>query len=470
MPEQQLYIEELESISQPGFGSIKNLATSRLRAKQLIDGNLVERSLFVSLKRGTAILDTEDQVDAYMHAFGSKHYRKCMVLFDKLPSDILSVPFDIIDWACGGGVSIVSAFDFLNAKNISLDRVRQISLLEPSSSALQRAKQNAEHLFPDSFIRTVHKRFEQLEECDFEGKVGVPRVHLFSNILDLNIFDDALFVQKFCRLLRSVSFRNDETFICVSPAYRQCLKDRFNNFLNRIIDEERWVSTPLCEMKCNSPSMYALMTRVQNQRLLNKHLERSESCDLNIDIHELAAANDAQGLRSMLQSGENPDKLDDEGWPLLVLASKYGAIDVVSILLDSGANVDQPNKQGATALYFAAKYDHLNIVNLLIDQNADLEKCPINSQRSPLFIAVKGNCLDVASILINNGADVDSQDAWGQTPLLCAVMSRNVELASLLLDAGASAKTASIDNITPLSVARAHKDDELLRLLSKYIT
>ncbi len=468
MPNQQLYIDGLEAITEPSFLPIKQLATSRLRAKGLLADGSVDESLFESLARGTAVLDTEDQVDAYMHAFGSKHYRKCMLLFEKLPKDVLAGHFDIIDWACGGGVSVVSAYDFLVKTKVPLDYVRQISLIEPSACALQRAKVNAEHLFPDSFVRTVHKRFEELDECDFEGKVGVPRIHLFSNILDLNIFDEALFVEKFCKLLKTVSFRTDETFICVSPAYRNCLSERFEKFLNRIVDQDRWISTKLCEIRSNEPSMYAMMTRVQNQQLIGLHQNRSQYVDYGATIFDLAAANDACSVSAMIASGTQLDATDADGWPLLVIAAKYGAVDVLKVLIDAGASVHQTNTEGATGLYFAAKYDQLDVAQMLIQKKADLDLMTHNSRRTALFMAAKANHLEIAAMLIEAGAEVDLQDSWGQTPLLCAIKGEYVEMTSLLLKSGADPQLVGRSGISPLAFARSGNNELIKKLMAQY--
>ncbi len=468
MHDQQLYIDGLEAITEPSFLPIKQLATSRLRAKCLLADGLVEERLFASLARGTAVLETEDQVDAYMHAFGSKHYHKCMLLFEKLPKDVLAGHFDIIDWACGGGVSVVSAFDFLGKKKVPLSYVRQISLIEPSACALQRAKVNAEHLFPNSFVRTVHKRFEQLDECDFEGKVGVPRIHLFSNILDLNIFDDALFVDKFCKLLKTVSFRTDETFMCVSPAYRNCLSERFNKFLNRIVDQDRWISTLLCEIKSNEPSMYAIITRVQNQQLIGLHQNRAQFVDYGATIFDLAAANDACSVNAMITSGAQLDVTDADGWPLLVIAAKYGAVDVLKFLLGAGASVHQTNKEGASGLYFAAKYNQLDVAETLIQKKADLDVMTHKSRRTALFMAAKANHLEIATMLIEAGAQVDLQDSWGQTPLLCAVKGEYIEMIFLLLKGGADPQLVCRSGISPLVLARSCNNKQIIELLAEY--
>ncbi|KAI8842483.1 ankyrin repeat-containing domain protein, partial [Chytridium lagenaria] len=61
---------------------------------------------------------------------------------------------------------------------------------------------------------------------------------------------------------------------------------------------------------------------------------------------------------------------------------------------------------------------------------------------SPLHMAAIGGDVDVASILLAADADVDAQDGEQRTPIFLAVTYNNLEIVRLLLDHGANASIA----------------------------
>ena len=76
----------------------------------------------------------------------------------------------------------------------------------------------------------------------------------------------------------------------------------------------------------------------------------------------------AQGL---LERGANVHARDSTGWDALMLASYYGHIAVITVLLDRGADPDSNNKL-YSALWQAASRDHLQVCLLLISRRANL--------------------------------------------------------------------------------------------------
>jgi len=47
------------------------------------------------------------------------------------------------------------------------------------------------------------------------------------------------------------------------------------------------------------------------------------------------------------------------------MASLYGDLEVVKLLLEKGANIDTVNNRGRTPLYWASRNGHLEVVKLL---------------------------------------------------------------------------------------------------------
>jgi ankyrin repeat protein len=56
----------------------------------------------------------------------------------------------------------------------------------------------------------------------------------------------------------------------------------------------------------------------------------------------------------------------------LHLASEYGKMEVVSLLLDRKAFINGKTKNGYTALHLACQNGHLNLVKFLIERGSDV--------------------------------------------------------------------------------------------------
>merc|ERR1711963_30651 len=71
----------------------------------------------------------------------------------------------------------------------------------------------------------------------------------------------------------------------------------------------------------------------------------------------------------------------------------------------------------------------------------------------PLHQAAKNNNVDVAKLLLENSADVDSTDNYGETALHDAALWNSVDVAKLLLENSANVDSANNEGATPLHVA-----------------
>ncbi len=201
------------------FESFRKLSCQRLAQ---LSSEVDDNQLFESLDRGKSILETEAQADKYMQAFGKKHFVKFKTLFATIPPQVFDEYFDVVDWGCGPGLGIIALNDFCRQtlKREIESKVRNIILIEPSAVALYRAETHARLLFGESHILGINKKFQDLTKDDFfcEGGVPIPRLHVFSNVLDLPLFRNAKYWGEFISLLNH-SFCRNEIFLCLSPSY-----------------------------------------------------------------------------------------------------------------------------------------------------------------------------------------------------------------------------------------------------------
>ena len=69
------------------------------------------------------------------------HEEKISFAFNaiKQPQNIFNQDITVVDWGCGQGLATVCFFDYLNQKQLP-NKTRKVILIEPSESALNRAK------------------------------------------------------------------------------------------------------------------------------------------------------------------------------------------------------------------------------------------------------------------------------------------------------------------------------------------
>ena len=167
---------------------------------------------------------------AYLFAFGKMHQAKLNYAFEKMPKEFLEQPeINIIDYGCGQALGTMCYADFLRENGYS-QKVKTITLIEPSEMCLKRAALHASMFFPDAEIKTVNKSFDELVEDDICCDEDIPTLHILSNVLDMLSFD----LDKFAVLVKSC-LKGYNQFVCVGPFFNNVVKDnRITGFASQI--------------------------------------------------------------------------------------------------------------------------------------------------------------------------------------------------------------------------------------------
>lgn len=192
-------------------------------------------SIFPSLQRGVKVLTEESQLFAYMYSYGAMHYEKLQTSFEFLPNDFFNDEINIIDWGCGQAMATMTYFDFLLHKNIN-QSCNHITLIEPSELALKRGSLHIKKYFPNIEIDTINKDLDSLKIEDFTHNHNNTKLHLFSNILDIDLFSLTNLIERI-----ESKFNGTNYFICVSPYVTDLKTKRIDNFVKHFSENVHFV-------------------------------------------------------------------------------------------------------------------------------------------------------------------------------------------------------------------------------------
>ncbi|SCO87397.1 uncharacterized protein FRV6_11524 [Fusarium oxysporum] len=118
---------------------------------------------------------------------------------------------------------------------------------------------------------------------------------------------------------------------------------------------------------------------------------------------------------------------------VLCTAVKAGHIDVVALLIKEGADVNVQQGQDGNALELASLFGRLDIIELLIKESAYINA---QSYTDALFFASFWGRLNIVMHLVEKGADVNAQARHG-TALQAASASGYLDIVIFLLGKGA---------------------------------
>lgn len=177
-----------------------------------------------------------------------------------------------------------------------------------------------------------------------------------------------------------------------------------------------------------------------------------------------AANNDrAAQARELLAKGVDPNTVDPNGDPVLVIAARLGYGATVDALLLGKANVNARSKFGDTALMAAALGGHLDVVKVLRSRGAAID----GAGWTPLIYAATGGHDAVVNYLLAEGANINAVSPNGTSALMMAVREHKASTVTLLIAKGADVNVRNQNDATALAWAVRGNEQEMAAALKR---
>jgi len=178
---------------------------------------------------------------------------------------------------------------------------------------------------------------------------------------------------------------------------------------------------------------------------------------------ESVAIDRSDDVAALLARGMDPNTVDPNGEPMLVVASRAGFEPTVDALLRAGAKVDAKNGFGDTAIMVASLGGYLVLVKKLYARGAEINP----PGWTPLAYAATNGKTDVVRYLLAIGANPNAVSANGTSALMMAVRGGHVETVDLLLAKGADANLRNQNGASALAWATRGGFDTIEKALVK---
>lgn len=220
---------------------------------------------FDNLDNGTRVLSDKAECIKYIALYGGHHFHKLYAAYTSTRfENVEGRNIEIIDWGCGQALATCVLIDYLIENDIH-PNVLSITLVEPSIVALQRGLSLVQQMFQnaistDSAVRLVNKYLDEVNPADLASEPDSIKIHLFSNILDVEGFD----LRRLYQLMVN-SFQGLNRVICTSPDNGR--HQRLEMFCNLFLQSHQVTRASSASEAIYGEVFYAATGRYEDRRI-----------------------------------------------------------------------------------------------------------------------------------------------------------------------------------------------------------
>jgi ankyrin repeat protein len=178
-------------------------------------------------------------------------------------------------------------------------------------------------------------------------------------------------------------------------------------------------------------------------------------------IHAASKSGHVPAIEALLERGADVEAVDQDGRTPLLRAAQYDCEAAVRYLLGAGAKVHAGR---LSALHVASSYGHVRIVTLLLQHGArtyGIDK----EEETPLHKAASRGHDKVVECLLEWGANVGATNGHGTTAIHQAARYGHVEVVKVLMRGGGDIIAETRYGMTPLQCAAIGGQAEMVRFL-----
>ncbi len=211
------------------------------------------------------------------------------------------------------------------------------------------------------------------------------------------------------------------------------------------------------------------------------------------EIHKAARIGDNDTLRSLLEDKPSVDARGEMGRTPLMEAASRSYLHCMQTLKEFGADELAIDGSGRNVLHMAVSAEQPKAVSWLIAaypptapdvpgkkssrlawateaitgsrSSKILQEASDGNGSRPLHIAAKHGLVDMVSLLLDLGSDIEAKDNWARTPLIDAAMDNRLEVVNLLLSRGADVLPEDWEGMTAVHWAAKKNHLGVLRTL-----
>ncbi|KAJ2160852.1 Target of rapamycin complex 2 subunit avo2 [Coemansia sp. RSA 552] len=186
-------------------------------------------------------------------------------------------------------------------------------------------------------------------------------------------------------------------------------------------------------------------------------------------FHQAIIDNDIQLLRWLVDNKKVDDignrEADDNGWPSLMLAARYGRKEIFEYLIDLGHEKESisTDSLGNTIPMVSAKYRHEDICLAYLERYPKTMSDVNRDGSSAINWAAQNGLNGVIDWILDNGGNVNQRDIEGNTPLHHAASWDQYRTVGLLLERDAQPMLKNHKGYTAIEYAYSSAMDKHIR-------